>query len=140
MTRAFFHRIFRNVVRTNNSNPSLIAQQIYLSFLQKYKRLKHEWVNPFMRKSPWSFGYHYLCIYIMKVIFRKYLNPSRRWNTFVQSTRMQRFLETIQTLSCWYSLDSSHRVLSYEFQFVRVSVIFQVLCIILYLPNLPPAA
>ena len=29
--------------------------------------------------------------------------------------RMQRFLKTSETLSYWYSLDSSHRVISYEY-------------------------
>ena len=42
-------------------------------------------------------------------------------NTMVQSTRMQIFLETIWTLSCWYSLNSSCRVLSDEYPFDRVS-------------------
>ena len=36
---------------------------------------------------------------------------------------MQRFLKTIQTLSCWYSLESSRRALSDEYPFARVSVI-----------------
>ena len=35
------------------------------------------------------------------------VNPSNAKATFVQSTPMQRFLKTIQTLSCWYSLESS---------------------------------
>ena len=39
-----------------------------------------------------------------------YPNPSNAQTTFVQSTRMQRFLKIIQTLSCWYSLDSSQWV------------------------------
>ena len=41
---------------------------------------------------------------------------------FVRSTRMQRFLKTISTLSCWYILESSHWVLSDESQYARVSV------------------
>ena len=43
------------------------------------------------------------------------LNPSNAETTFVQSTRTQRFLKTIQTLPCWYSLDSSHWLLSDEY-------------------------
>ena len=39
--------------------------------------------------------------------------------TFIQSTRTQRFLKIIETLSCWYSLDSSHWVLLYEYPFAR---------------------
>ena len=35
------------------------------------------------------------------------------------------FLKTIQTLSCWYSLDSSSGVPSDEYPSARVSVIFQ---------------
>ena len=49
-------------------------------------------------------------------------NPSNAEATFVQSTRMQTFLKSIQTLLCWYSLDSSHRVRSGEYPFARVSI------------------
>ena len=45
------------------------------------------------------------------------------------------FLKIIETLSCWYSLGSSRWVLSDENPCVRVSVIFQVLCIISYGPD-----
>ena len=62
-------------------------------------------------------------------------NPSNAEATFVQSTRTQRFLKIFLTLSCWYSLDSSRQVLSDEYPFDRVSVIFQVFCIILYWTN-----
>ena len=61
--------------------------------------------------------------------------PSNAKATFVQSTQMQRFLKTIQTLSCWYSLESSHGALSDVYPFARVSVIFQDFCISLYWPN-----
>ena len=53
------------------------------------------------------------------------LNPSNAEATFVQSSRTQRFLKTIQTLSCWYSLESSRGVLSDEHPFARVSIIVQ---------------
>ena len=33
--------------------------------------------------------------------------PSNAEATYVQSIRMQRFLKNIQTMSCWYSLESS---------------------------------
>ena len=49
--------------------------------------------------------------------------------TFAQNTRIQRFLKNIQTLSYWYSLDSSYGALSYKYQCARVSVIFQIFCI-----------
>ena len=55
------------------------------------------------------------------------LNPYNADATFIQRTRTQRFLKTIKTLSCWYSFESSRRVLSYEYPFARVSVIFRVL-------------
>ena len=60
--------------------------------------------------------------------------------TFLQSTKTQIFLKTLKTMSCWYSLDSIHWVLSDEYPLARVSVIFQGFCIILHWPNQPPAA
>ena len=51
-------------------------------------------------------------------------NPSNAKATFIQSTVMQRILKIILTLSCWYSLDSSRRVLLDEYPFARNSVIF----------------
>ena len=48
-------------------------------------------------------------------------NPSNAEATFVQITRMQRVLKTIETLPCWYSLDSSRWVLSDKYPFARVS-------------------
>ena len=63
------------------------------------------------------------------------LNHSNVESTFIQSTRTQIFSKTIGALSCWYSFESSRRVLSYEYPFAGVSVIFQVFCIILYWPN-----
>ena len=35
-------------------------------------------------------------------------NPSNAEASFVLSTKTQIFLKTIETLSCWYSLDNSH--------------------------------
>ena len=43
------------------------------------------------------------------------ISPSNAEATVIQSTLTQRFLKNDETLSCWYSLDSSHRVLSYEY-------------------------
>ena len=40
-----------------------------------------------------------------------------------------------QSKPCWYSLDSSHWVLSEEYQYARVSVIFQLFRIIFFLQN-----
>ena len=53
------------------------------------------------------------------------VNPSNTESTFVQSTRTQRFWKTIETLSCWYSLDSSCRALSDEYPYARVLYITQ---------------
>ena len=55
--------------------------------------------------------------------------------TIVQSTKTQKFLKTTQTLSYWYSFDSSHWALLDEYPFVRVSVILQDFCIILCWQN-----
>ena len=63
-------------------------------------------------------------------------SPSNAEATFVQSTiMMQRFLKTIETLSCCYSLESSRSVLSDKYPCATVSVIFQVFCIIFYWPK-----
>ena len=58
-----------------------------------------------------------------KVTENKIPNSNAK-TTLVQSTQMQRFLKTILTLSCWYSLESSHWVLSDEYPISKVSVIF----------------
>ena len=55
---------------------------------------------------------------------RNTINPSSAEATYVKSTRMQRFLKTIQTLPCWYSFESFRWVLSDEYQYARVSGIF----------------
>ena len=64
------------------------------------------------------------------------LYPSNAGATFVQGTRTQKSLKTIWIPSCWYSLDSSRRVLSDEYQPVRVSVILQIWCMIFWLAKL----
>ena len=48
------------------------------------------------------------------------LNPSNAEATFVQSTMTPIFLQTNQTLSCWYSFESSHWVLSHEYPYFGV--------------------
>ena len=68
------------------------------------------------------------------------INPSNAEATYAQSSMTQKSLKTILTLSCWYSLNSSRWVLSDEYPFARVSIIFQNFCIILYGPNKPRAA
>ena len=44
-----------------------------------------------------------LCCFALELSF----NPSDAEATFIQSMKMQSFLKTIETLSCWYSLESS---------------------------------
>ena len=51
--------------------------------------------------------------------------PSNAEAAFIQSIRTHKFVKTIKTLSCWYSLDSSRRVFSDEYPFARVSGIFR---------------
>ena len=58
-------------------------------------------------------------------MLRLYFNPSNAEVTIIQSIRMQRILKN--TLSCWYTLDSSNRVLSDEYPYAMVLVIIQVL-------------
>ena len=53
------------------------------------------------------------------------LNPSNAEATFFQSTKTQLFLKTIETLSCWYTFESSCWVLSDEYPFARVLVILR---------------
>ena len=65
-----------------------------------------------------------------------FMNPSNAEATFVQSTRMQQFLKNIETLSCWYALVSCRRELLNKYPFDRVSVNFQVFCIIFILGKL----
>ena len=50
------------------------------------------------------------------------LNPSAVEVIFVQCTKKQKQYEIILTLSCWYSLEHSCRVLSDEYPFGMVSV------------------
>ena len=62
-------------------------------------------------------------------------NPFHTEASLVQGRKMPKVLKTIETLSFWYSLESSRWVLSDEYPYARVSVIFQLFCIILYWPN-----
>ena len=57
--------------------------------------------------------------------FLTWLNPFTAESTFIEGTRTQKILKIISILSCWYSLESPHWVLSDEYPFARVSVIFQ---------------
>ena len=73
------------------------------------------------------------------VLARKHVglqvNPFNAEATVFQSAMTQILLKTIQTLSCWYSLESSRWVLSDEYPYAKLSVIFRGFCIILYWPN-----
>ena len=68
--------------------------------------------------NSWGFG--------LIICSNAVVSPSNDEDTFTKSTRTQSFSKIIQTLSCWYSLDSSRWVLSDEYPYARVSVIFQV--------------
>ena len=52
------------------------------------------------------------------------VNLSNAEATLGQSTRAQRILKSIQTLSCWYSLESSRRELADKYPCARVWTIF----------------
>ena len=89
------------------------------------------------KKVYWMFILAIWDSIFLERLLQVHLNPSNTKATFVQSTRMQRFLITIYTLSCWYSSDSSRRELLDKDSFARVSIIFQDSCHILYWPNEP---
>ena len=76
-----------------------------------------------------------LCISAVSLTLQMPFNHYNAEVTFIQGTRIQRSLKTIWTLSCWHSLDSSRWVLSNEDPCTRVTVTFQVFCIISYWPN-----
>ena len=82
--------------------------------------------------------YSYCCglrKWVQKTVVYQCLNPSNAEATFISSTKTQRSLKTILTLSCRYSLDSSHWVLSDEYPWFWVSVIIIFFFIILYWSN-----
>ena len=70
--------------------------------------------------------HHFCFLMIVISIIALAINPFNAEATFVQSTQTLKPLKTMPTLSCWYSLESPHRVLSDEYPFARVSVIFHV--------------
>ena len=75
------------------------------------------------------------CILILRRLDTLHSNMFHIWLPYILTLPMLRLLsskaqgcsllKTIQTLSCWYSLDSSRWVLSDECPCARVSVIFQ---------------
>ena len=120
------------LIKSHTTTPLQIfceLSMLFPGYFQKYQSsrrylveepLRREWVNPF-------YAHNFKRIWIELVKFKNdcsILNPSNAEATFVQSTRTQRFLKISQTLSCWYSLESSRRVLSDEYPFSRVWVIF----------------
>ena len=87
-------------------------------------------------QGDWGYGRTY--IHASTITHTLPFNPCNSEVTFIQITRTQRSLETLQTLSWWYSSKSSCSVLSDEYPFARVSIIFQDFQdfrIILYLLN-----
>ena len=59
----------------------------------------------------------------LHITISKDFNHSNAEAAFVQRTMTQRFLKTIWTLSCWYSLNSSHWVLTDEYPCARIELI-----------------
>ena len=110
----------------------LNSQVYYTNFKRHFSRsiYKNEWV-----KQPWFRGMQMFILGCLHTIGWS-LNPSNAEATFIQSTMMQRFLKTILTLSCWFSLESSRWVLSDEYPYAEVSLIFQFFCIILHILKL----
>ena len=117
--------------------PRLVEMWISITTAEEYLFISIIHINLFFLCHHWTL-YNYKLRFFIRVWCRvgleeimvsleivDNLNPSNAKATFIQSTRMQRFLKTIETLSCWYSLESSHWVLSDEYPFARVSVIFQ---------------
>ena len=80
-------------------------------------------------------GCRYYSLSLTFVFSSNIFNPSDAELNFIQCTKKQKIMKIILTLSCWYSLERSRWVLSDEYPFARVSVIFQVFCLILYWPN-----
>ena len=82
---------------------------------------RKRWVNHYIQASTnWKISGMYTW---------KQQPPSNPFNaeaTLIKGTSMQKFFKPIQTLPSWYSLESSCWVLSDEYSFARVSVIFQV--------------
>ena len=68
------------------------------------------------------------------------VNPFDAEATFDQGTLIQKCFITIETLSCWYSFESSCSALSDEYQICQGFSHFQHFCNKLFWPNYPPAA
>ena len=69
--------------------------------------------------------YHFVLFYTHKERVMCVITACNAEATIIQSTRTQRFLKIIETLSCWYTSESPRRVLSYEYPYAKVSEIFQ---------------
>ena len=137
---AFLHHFVLAKLATSNTRvKQLFASRNYWFLSLQYSLDSSCWVLsdelPCARVSviSQSLLHHLVIAKLATSNIRVY--PSNAEATFVQSTRTQSVLKTIETLSCWYSLDSSRWVLSDEYPFPRVSIIFQFFCIILYRPN-----
>ena len=123
---------FRLCPKNNNPWLFMVSQFCPRKPLQKWLCIASRLLTPRKNTLLCSYSAAQLCLRNPHFLA---LNPFNAEATFIQCKRTQRFLKTIQTLSCWYSLEISRRVLSDEYPFARVSVIFQDFRIILYWPK-----
>ena len=107
----------------------LLSLKIILTLSCWYSFESFRWVlsgeYPFARVSVifQVFLHHFILAKLATCSIR--VNPFNAETSFVRGTRTQRSLKIIWSLSCGYSLESSHWVITYEYPFARVSVIFQ---------------
>ena len=92
--------------------------------LKKYERF-HPLGLLFKFHGEHDKALHIWTRYVNTTIYHLEFNPPNAEATFFQSIRMQSFWKILIILSCWYSLDSSPRVLSDEYPCARISIIFQ---------------
>ena len=129
MLRLYFCSKHKNVkIYEKHLNPVLLV------FIWKLSLSTVKWVPICQGFGNFQFFLHHFVLAKLTTSSIR-VNPSNDEATFVQSTRTQCVLKTISTQSCWSPLDSSRVVLSDEYPYARISVIFQVFCIILYWPN-----
>ena len=76
-----FKAYYRTVLKNNFKNIFGLMAHVYMCCLYKVN-IDKTLQGPTVRKE--------------------HITPSNAEATFIQSTRMQRFLKTISTLSCWY--------------------------------------
>ena len=91
---------------------------LFNSWVQSASTLTHARPEILIKISS-EFFYTYVSTY--KALTQ---SPFQFCGYFYPKHKVQRFLKSIETLSCWYLLDSSRWVLLNEYPFARVSVSF----------------